>query len=294
MRRDALTPQQPSQRPLKVLLTGGTGFIGSHLRDALARRGAEVALTPRPGRKPALRPNEILVDEAEIGARDFRDHALIHLATLYRPDDAAEDLDALVDANLRFGLSVARRFRAAGGRRVVTAGTWHQLLGAEGGGFPSSYAASKAAFDVASDAPAFREGAAWAQLLLYDVVGERDPRPKAAPTFAAAIREGRPIRIPAEPVAVDLLHVSDVVAAFLAAAEGAATGDFTIARGEPTGLCDLAEIVMTALGRRVPVLRDYPLRSPLTATPLYGPPTLPGWRCALDLQETVRRAVSAS
>ena len=276
---------------MKIILTGGTGFIGGHLRAAAAVRGDEVLLVPRQGSQPKLRANERMACESIVQNLELSDYVLVHLAALYKPSDDAEDLDELIDVNLRFGLSVARRFRIAGGKRVVCVGTWHQLLGARPGGFPSSYAASKEAFDLVSRTPVFREGAQWTQLLLYDVVGEGDPRPKAAPAFAAAVRDGRPIRIPAEEVQVDLLHVSDVISALYMAAEQGTGGDFCVARREPTTLLELAEFVMSALGRRTEVRRDYPLRSPLTAHLVYNRPPPPNWRPGLSVPESIRRAL---
>lgn len=275
----------------KILLTGGSGFIGSHLRKTLQTREVEVALVARKGSGPDLLSNERLLPEDEIQRQDLRDYALIHLATLYRPTDHAEDLDALVEANLRFSLSVARRYRLAGGETVVVAGTWHQLLFRSFGRFPSSYAASKEAFDVASKAPAFRDGASWAQLLLYDVIGENDPRPKVAPLFAAAIREGQAIRIPKQDFRVDILHVSDVVEALLLAAAKRQSGDFTVHRGEPVTLEFLAQSVMTLMGRKVEIRRDYPMRNPDTKAPIYGERPH-GWAPKLDLLDSLRRTIA--
>lgn len=275
-----------------IVLTGATGYIGGALRRALQAAATPVVLVPGPNTYIEPAKTERVIPEAALDHADFSGWCLLHMATLYRVGDWPTLVEDLVDANLRFGLSVARRFRAAGGARVVAAGTWQQQLATRDGAFPSAYAASKAAFDVFSRSPEFRDGISWAQLLLYDVVGPGDPRPKAVPSFAKAVREGLPIHLPDEEVAIDAVDIEDVVRAFLRAAQADWSGDFTVARREPTTLSAIAELVMTALDRRVDVINDYPVRHRATMAPVYDAPALPEWRPEISLENAIARVVA--
>ena len=41
------TPELPDSKRLKILITGGAGFVGSHLVDALMQQGHEVVVLER-------------------------------------------------------------------------------------------------------------------------------------------------------------------------------------------------------------------------------------------------------
>ena len=88
---------------MKVLITGGAGFIGSHLADRLLGRGDEVCvidnyatgrrdnLTPQPG----LTVVEGTIADAALVEKvfqDFRPEVVVHAAASYKdPEDWAED-----------------------------------------------------------------------------------------------------------------------------------------------------------------------------------------------------------
>ena len=77
---------------MKVLLTGGTGFIGSRLRPALAARGHEVKVVSR-------KPGADFDWTAESIRRGVREtDAIVHLAG-----------EGIADRRWRFGPSVSRQ-----------------------------------------------------------------------------------------------------------------------------------------------------------------------------------------
>src|SRR5690349_9252863 len=106
-------------RKTKVLVTGGSGFLGSHVREELARRGASQILSPR-GRETDLRdaaatralfererPDLVLHLAASVGGIGAN---LLHPGTFFRD-------------NMAMGLNVIEEARRAGTAKVVIAGT---------------------------------------------------------------------------------------------------------------------------------------------------------------------------
>jgi len=74
---------------MNVLLVGGTGFIGKHLRRALVESGHEVALAIRQNSRTVVPPNNIIKTltinpEQEISLGDISADAIINLAGIIR------------------------------------------------------------------------------------------------------------------------------------------------------------------------------------------------------------------
>jgi len=77
---------------MRVLVTGGTGFIGSHSVAALREAGHSVRLLVRDARRVpiALRPLGVEIESIDVAAGDVTDAAAVH--------DAMEDCDAVLHA----------------------------------------------------------------------------------------------------------------------------------------------------------------------------------------------------
>ena len=144
---------------MKVLLTGGTGFIGSYLIKELLLAGHEVIATRRPGSKPAISliANPIWLDRSffELTLADLEGiDVLVHLASAGVSPKQASWTD-LEQVNVAAGLQLIDLAHQAGVRRFVATGTCLEY-GSEAGAWqhipPSAalrpvtpYGASKAA-----------------------------------------------------------------------------------------------------------------------------------------------------
>jgi UDP-glucose 4-epimerase len=104
-----------------ILVTGGTGFVGRHLVDALAARGDAVRVLTRHRPTSASHPSVEhfagdLTDRAAIDRAVHGAHTVVHLAALV--GDAAHP-DDLATVNVRASADVAAAARRAGVRRFV-------------------------------------------------------------------------------------------------------------------------------------------------------------------------------
>src|SRR5689334_19603638 len=112
----------PSPRmPIEILLTGASGFIGSHLRQALAARGGALRLASR-HRPPALEPGErwLAIDFGSADAQRWRDalagvDVVVNTVGILR-EHGAQTFEAL---HVRGARALFDACAAAGVRRVV-------------------------------------------------------------------------------------------------------------------------------------------------------------------------------
>jgi UDP-glucose 4-epimerase len=112
---------------VRVLLTGGTGFIGSHLLVELLQAGHEVVAVRRPGSEPVI-PLDVQPTWLECSLLDLTANALagsevvIHLASAgVSPQQASwRELEQI---NVAAGLQLIEKAHQAGVRRFVAAGS---------------------------------------------------------------------------------------------------------------------------------------------------------------------------
>lgn len=107
---------------MKALVTGATGFVGSHLVDALARRGDTVsALVRTPGKAAPLGKLGVTVVRGDLDAHDALAHAAAGQDVIFHVAGAvaARDEAAYMHGNRDGTANVVRAAESAGTPRVV-------------------------------------------------------------------------------------------------------------------------------------------------------------------------------
>lgn len=244
----------------RVLVTGGSGFIGSPLVEQLATRGHEVhvvssrAATERAGLATWHRADLLSAEGATAVLDEVRPSHLVHLAWVTTPGAYWSSLDNLawVEASLR----LARAFLERGGQRFLGAGTCAEYEW--GGGTlseertrvrPASlYGAAKTSLHTLLDAAAAVTGAevAWARLFFLYGPGEHPDR--LVPTVARSALAGVPAECTTGTQRRDYVFVDDAAAAIAVLVDSPLTGAVNIGSGAGVPVRELAEAVARAAG----------------------------------------------
>jgi nucleoside-diphosphate-sugar epimerase len=258
----------------RVLVTGGAGFIGSHLVDALLARGARVRVLDnlstgsRRNLSRAMPEVEFLLgDIRDAGAcRDaMRDVSYVfHQAALGSVPRSIEDPGTTIDVNVAGTARVLSAARDAGVRRVVFAssssvyGDSERLPKREGEeGRPlSPYALSKQMDERLAEAFQRAFGMEIVGLRYFNVYGPRqDPHGAYAaviPRFFKAYLGGdAPTIFGDGRQSRDFTFVDDAVTANLlaAGADGGCCGRaYNVAGGRGTDLLELARLIGESVG----------------------------------------------
>jgi nucleoside-diphosphate-sugar epimerase len=247
----------------RVLLTGGTGFIGRHAAASLQARGFEVHLivrNPTAAGSPAagvVLHQADLFDEGSLAAvlREVAPTHLLHLAWITAHGkfwNAAENL-AWVQASL----GLVQQFVVAGGLRVVCAGTcaeydWSQQHCHERSTAtrPATlYGACKNGLREILERYAATQGVAFAWGRLFFLYGPYEAEARLVPSLILSLAQGRHADCQCGDHVRDFLHAVDAADAFAALLDSSAQGPVNIASGNPLRLVTLAQQIATIAGR---------------------------------------------
>lgn len=278
-----------------ALITGGTGFVGSRLVARLVRDGWRVHVVTRQALVDSAAVRFHRVDAQAGGWEGLlqatRPDVVFHLATLFLVEHRPDQIDELLDANLRLGTHLLDAMSRAGTRRFVNATTsWQHRLPDEAAPHAVNlYAATKQAFEAIVDYHVERHDLSAVSLRLFDSYGPADPRPKLLNLLLRLDAAAAPLALSAGEQRLCMVHVDDVVEALRVAAAHTA-GQPGHARfglgGVPAhSLRQIVALIEALSGRRLPVAwgarayRDREVMEPWRAlTPL------PGWTPRIGLE----------
>ncbi|WP_298798123.1 NAD-dependent epimerase/dehydratase family protein [Pseudonocardia sp. 73-21] len=287
-----------------MIVTGASGFIGSHLVRRLLSEGAEVHAVSREPRTDGVGAGRAwqcdLGDATAIHTLvgSLKPEVIFHLASQVSGQRDAHLVVPIFVGNLQSSVNLLRAAAAHGAPRVVLAGSMEEPGVGDDSPVPSSpYAASK----WATTAYARMYHALWelptVVLRIAMVYGpqQRDDR-KLIPYVITSLLAGQAPHLGSGNREIDWVYVDDVVEAFVAAALVAAApgGVFDIGSGVPMRIRDTVEMLRGITGSTVGVhfgaVADRRFDASRIASTQASTDVL-GWRSRVALEDGLARTV---
>lgn len=314
--------------PKRILLTGGAGFIGSHVAEALLRRGTKLSIVDNlddfyaPSRK-RLNLQEILstgsYDFFEADVRDMdalrkiaervQPEIVIHLAARagVRPSIAQpalyESVNVTGTVNL---LEIAREFKV---QRLIC-GSSSSVYGISNS-VPfceddlktrpiSPYAATKLAAELMCYTYTHLYGLTTLCLRFFTVYGPRQRPDLAIHKFTALIESGKPIPVYGDgSMGRDYTYVDDIVAGVVASLDYAPQSMppfeiFNLGNSHPVRLAELIALLEAATGKKAlqERLPDQPGDVPITWANIDKAKRLLGYSPKTSMEQGLRNFVA--
>ena len=294
---------------MRVIVTGGAGFIGSHLVEALVARVDEVHVVDdlSNGKREHVGPGATLHvrdvrDPLDDLVADVRPEAIAHLAA--QVDVRVSVAEPVRDASVNVvgTVNVLEAARTVGAR-VVFASTGGAIYGEcerpareDDPRLPlSPYGTSKLAGEEYLASFSRLHGATHVSLRLGNVYGPRqDPHGEAGVVaiFLGRLRDGETCRIFGDGTQTrDYVFVGDVVQAVTAALDGPEAGTFNVGTGSETSVLGLYEACRMAAGSDAPAAHE-PERAGELARSVLDPALAErrlGFRAATPLEDGLAR-----
>ena len=270
---------------MRVLVTGGAGYIGSVICSRLQAHGHEVWVYDdlSRGHRAAVPRGALLVqgdirDGRRLG-RAIAEHgcdAVLHMAALAEVAESVAQPELYADVNVAGTETVIHACRVAGVQRLVFSSSC-SVYG-EPAGTPITedaalapthpYGESKLAGERALAATAEDGGFAFAALRYFNACGadgehgeDHEPESHLIPLALRAVREGQHLRVygddyptPDGTCVRDYVHVVDLAEAHIAALEGlpATSGVFNLGTGDGDSVLEVLAAVEMVTGTPVP------------------------------------------
>lgn len=292
-------------KPRVALVTGASGFVGSHLTRRLVRDGWQVHILHR--------AESVLPDTPEFAhvsshvylgstqsavecMAQVKPDMVFHLASLFLSQHQTKDIEALIHSNVLFGSQLLEAMKVHQVANFINTGTSWQHYHNEGYNPVCLYAATKQSFEAILEYYVQACGIKAITLKLYDTYGPGDARPKLFHLLKTAAASGKPLDMSAGEQLIDMVHIDDVVEAYLIAAQRLFDGKvlqherYAVSSGQPMPLRKLVEVYAEVSKQAVPVnWGARPYRQREVMTPYNRGDRLEGWAPKIPLEEGLGR-----
>ncbi len=292
-----------------ILVTGATGFIGSHLVKRFIENGQNVHIIMR--KTSQLSSLESVRDRINIHIhngttanmisilRKARPDCVIHLATLFLSNHKPNEITPLIQSNLLFGTQLLEAMSVTGAQNLINTGTTWQHYQNHSYQPVNLYSATKQAFlDLLAYYTSARQMNS-ITLELTDTYGPKDQRQKLFTLFTKISATGEILKMSPGEQKMDLLYIDDVVRAFEIA--------MTLFGSQPRGLNEIYQIRSKQKPSLKEVAQIYektshvklniewggrPYREREVMNPWNQGKILPGWTPVIDLEEGIARMLA--
>lgn len=288
-----------------ALITGATGFVGSHLTKRLISEGWQVYILTREKSHlskmlEGTQAVTLVHDGSSQGIIDCVSSAkptvVFHLASLFISEHASKDIESLIESNILFGTQLLEAMSVNEVKKIINTGTSWQNFNNEEYNPVCLYAATKQAFEAILEYYIQACDMKAVTLKLFDTYGPEDHRQKLFSLLNKVAKTGELLDMSMGEQLIDLVYIDDVVEAYIVAAqllidnESLQHEKYVVSSGHNLSLREVVELYIRTTGKNISVnWGARPYRSREVMNPWTNGLLLPGWHPLIALSEGLKK-----
>lgn len=203
---------------MNILITGSTGFVGSHLVESLLANGFKIFVSYH---KKNISDARIIKHTFDLGniQKDitfFKKNSIegvIHLATCYIKNHDSENLNSLISTNVLFSTHILESATLGGVKWFLNTGTYWQQVSKNLKKPLNLYTATKESFELLSKL--YVDRIDFFSIYLPDTYGYKDPRDKILNLLIDASVKQKTLNATSGFQKINLLNIKDICNAYL-------------------------------------------------------------------------------
>lgn len=246
---------------MKVLVTGGAGFVGKHLVTRLVDRGFIVTVLEHPSASVETLSDDVTTFQPDLTTgwepiseivNAVNPDVIIHLAAIVRAKPESEWLAPLLNTNILLGAHLLQAAVDVGVKRFVAAGSYWQSIKRAGDYDPVNlYAATKQSFSDLLQYFGTTGSIDTVLLKLFGNYGPDDSRKNLFAALKSSVNSPEPVAMTDGHQCVDVVHIEDVCSAFLSATQSSDLkqhSEFEVGTGETASIREIADWFSQGVG----------------------------------------------
>jgi UDP-glucose 4-epimerase len=283
---------------MRILVSGGTGYVGAALVRRLVERGDTVAVLSRghaADTDDVTRVPYTTLDDLAEFCNDWRPEAVVHLAASLRKDIEFSSVSALAAANVILPLHLASAANASGANKYINISTFSSSVDGRTYSPQTLYAATKKACEDLLTYYHQSEALKVCTLCFYDVYGPKQPHDRFLNSLIKAVIQGQPFSMSPGKQEICFLHVEDAIESIVYALEtpscfeNPAENIYSVFGPSVYQLGELPQAIAKLLSKPdVTLVHDKPYRKNeiMKFSPRH--PLLPGWKPNVSFDDAIK------
>jgi len=290
---------------MKILVTGGTGFVGRNLVRKLVEKGYEIHCIVRLNsnvsnidkRVKIFRYDgniDLLIDFFQSQKFD----GVVHLASLFLASHTRYDIENLILSNIQFGVELLETCKISNVKWFINTGTFWQNYKNERYNPVNLYAATKEAFEVIAKYYTETSELIFTTIKLNDTYGNDDTRNKLFNLWKKIALSGEVLEMSPGEQIIDICHIDDVINAYELLIEYLNSNKkyefknktYVVTSNERMSLRKLAEVFEKVTNKKLNIKWGArPYREREVMIPLENGEVVPNWKPKVSLEEGIKK-----
>lgn len=250
---------------MKIVLTGGTGYIGRYVASRLEEEGYDMHYIVRPTSDTSVLQGQskvhVLQDNKDlyILLDRIRPDVVVHIAGMFVGEHTEDTIQPLIASNIEFPTILLDAAISAGCSKIINTSSYWQYYESRDYSPVNLYAATKQALEVLAKYYVEAKGMSMVDLMLFDVYGPEDRRRKVL-NLVAALEDGEHMAMSPGDQKMFFCYIDDVVDAYIRALDVVRALDagkyvkYAVRDEKPIRLKDFIELYLEVAGKCVELL----------------------------------------